>query len=167
LSKTATAQLKPRPIKRVSKRGRIWEGRPTKATPERIDAILKAIAKGLTREQACAKNDVSLDQFSEWEKRPEFPGLRAKALASRAESLLDKIEFDDPSGWQRLAWLLERPKCFGNQFVDPTKASVQVNTQQNFVITKEQITEIEAQRARLEPEINQLMEERENARRKT
>jgi hypothetical protein len=62
-------------------------GRPTKATPKLVEAILTDIATGLTREQACAFNGVSITAFREWEKRPEFPDLRARSEAARIKFL--------------------------------------------------------------------------------
>ena len=40
------------PEHRISKRGRIGEGRPTKRTPEAVTTIAQAIASGLTDEEA-------------------------------------------------------------------------------------------------------------------
>jgi len=124
-------------------------GRPTKATPERIASILVAIARGLTREQACAKNDVSRAQFSEWEKRAEFPDLREKALAERADFLLGKIE-QSAIGWQRFAWLAERPKSFRDQFADPGKAALSVHLNQQINGLRFTQAQLEEARARLD-----------------
>jgi hypothetical protein len=96
-------------------------GRPTKATPERIQSILNDIACELTREQACACNNVSASQFREWEKRAEFPDLRAKAQATRKLALLKMVEESTSTDWRSAAWLLERnfPQEFGDHSYFP------------------------------------------------
>jgi DNA-binding transcriptional regulator YiaG len=114
-------------------------GRPSKATPERIEAILDDLARGLTREQACACNNVNVTQFREWEKRDEFPDLRAKAQATRKLALLKMVE--ESKDWRSAAWLLERnfPEEFGGQ------QQPQIFAQQNnFQLSEEKCHEIDA-----------------------
>ncbi len=127
------AASRQKPAGRVSKRGRISEGRPSKASAERIASILKDLARGFTVEQACAGNGTSHDQFEEWQKRPEFPVLRAAAQYARIDWLLSRIE--DAKGfvgWQRYTWLLEHLKVYRDQFSDPKAAlSVHLNQQIN------------------------------------
>ena len=138
-SRQRTRKPTPKPKRKI--------GRPTKASPERIQGILASIARGLTREQACAVNDVSDEAFTQWERRPEFLGLREKALGARANLLLSKIE-SEPAGWQRFAWLLERPKSFRDQFADPLKLHIG-SQQNNYTVTAERAAEIDAQRRRV------------------
>jgi hypothetical protein len=59
---------------RVSKRGRVGEGRPTKRTPEVVAKIAEAIAIGLTDEEASLLAGVNPDTMTEWRKDPEFSG---------------------------------------------------------------------------------------------
>ncbi len=69
---------------RVSKRGVVNEGRPTKATPARIKAILRDIALGLTQERACACNGVHFTTWIDWKNNADkFPELRAQGGGSK------------------------------------------------------------------------------------
>src|ERR1700737_3847578 len=106
-------------------------GRPTKATEERIQGILDHLAVGLNREQACAVNGVTETQFQEWEKRPEFPALRAHAQAVRILALLKRKHeaMENKLDWQEPAWDLER--IFKGQYDNPDKVAVQLNQQIN------------------------------------
>jgi transposase len=116
-------------------------GRPTKATPKLIEAILADIATGLTREQACACNGVSVSALREWEKR--FPDLRAKTQGLRKAALLQRIE--NSSDWKAAAWLLERnfPEEFGKQ------KHPQIFAQQNNYQISQEKREIDVQVRRL------------------
>jgi hypothetical protein len=91
------------------------------------------MGRGFTREQACAKNGCSHDTWQNWEKLPEFPTLRDEALAERLDYLLNAMEEAQRNklDWRMFAWQAERVKAFREQFADPNKVSVQVNTQIN------------------------------------
>jgi hypothetical protein len=135
-------------------------GRPSKATPERIEAILADIASGLTREQACAYNGVSITRFREWEKKPEFPQLRACAEAARIKALQAKIDKCGAySGdWKRFSFYLER--TFPQQFGDPNK--VQIFAQQNNCqIPDAELKQIREREQRLALEIDSVLAVRE------
>lgn len=106
-----------------------------KATPEVLAGILEDLALGLTRAQACAAHGVHVNSLKQWEKRPEFEGLRAKTEAARIKFLLQKIsECDSNSGdWKRYKFFLETrwPEQFGqgilmaqqnNFFLDEVKS---------------------------------------------
>ena len=124
--------------------------RLTKATPERIEAILADIANGLTKEQACACNGVSATSFRKWEERPEFPDLRARAQGLRIKALLAKLEAAAESGnsaWKSYAWELE--KIYRHQFGD---TSVTIFEQNNYQLSEERARAIEARVQRLELE---------------
>jgi hypothetical protein len=125
-------------------------GRPTKATPERIEAILADIANGLTKEQACACNGVSATSFRKWEERPEFPDLRARAQGLRIKARLAKLEAAAESGnsaWKSYAWELE--KIYRHQFGD---TSVTICEQNNYQLSEERARAIEVRVQRLELE---------------
>ena len=125
------------------KKNKKKRGRPTKATPALVEAILADIARGLTREQACAFNGVSASALREWEKR--FPDLRAKAQGLRKAALLQRIE--SSSDWKAAAWLLERnfPEEFGKQQRPQTFAQ-----QNNYHLSEEKNQELWARVRRIE-----------------
>src|SRR3981081_3763777 len=105
-------------------------GRPHKAQPERIAAILGDISQfGMTEEQACAHNDVNVTTWCDWKKLPEFADLRAKAQARRIivlqTQMLDAMA--KKLDWRAIAWQMER--IFKEQFADPNKVALQLNQQ--------------------------------------
>ena len=122
-------------------------GRPTKATPKLIEIILADIAQGRTREQACARNGVSVSAFRDWEQRPEYSDLRSRAEAARIKYILSKIEqCDSKTGgdWKRYQWFL---KCkFPQQFGDQPMIALQQN---NFNLSEERKQEIDARVERI------------------
>ena len=134
----------------VSKRGIVGEGAPTKALPELFEAVLFDQARGFTREQSCARNGCSHDQWQEWEKRPEFPTLRDRALAQRIDYLLNAMEEaqKDKRDWRVFAWQLERVKAYREQFGDPAK--IQINQQFNNGNSGVSQAELEQMRQRLD-----------------
>ena len=127
-------------------------GRPTKATPERIEAVLADMARGFNREQACAHNGCSHDQWQEWEKRPEFPTLRHRAEAQRINYLINAIEAAVRSklDWRAYWVQLERLKAYRDQFGDPAKVFALPLSNNGFAYTPtpEAQAEIDAQRQR-------------------
>ena len=92
---------------RVSKRGRVGEGRPTKRTPEVVAKIAEAVAIGLTDEEASLLAGINPDTMTEWRKDPEFSGAIKRAGAQRLLMRLERIEAGE-QGWQGTAWALER-----------------------------------------------------------
>jgi hypothetical protein len=98
--------------RKMAKRGKRIE-----ATSELIEAVLSDLARGLTREWACALNGVSHDTWQRWEKRPEFSELRARAIGARVKHLLERLEVEPNLAIAKsLQWLLERIKSYQNQF---------------------------------------------------
>src|SRR5215469_1812417 len=134
---------------KVENQGKAKVGRPTKATPKLIDAILADLANGMSREQACACNDVSIGTFREWEKRPEFPDLRAKAQGLRIKALLALQEAAAQAGeqwrWKHYTWSLE--KIYRRQYGD--SAELVIYEQNNYELSEEKVREIEARVERL------------------
>ena len=92
---------------RVSKRGRLGEGRPTKRTPEVVARIAEAIASGLTDREAGLLAGIRHDTMTEWRKDQEFSEAIEKATAQRLLQRLERIEAGE-QGWQGTAWALER-----------------------------------------------------------
>jgi hypothetical protein len=62
------------PRRKISKRGRQGERRPSKRTPEVVATIAAAIATGLTDEEASLLAGINPDTVTEWRKDPEFSG---------------------------------------------------------------------------------------------
>jgi hypothetical protein len=117
-----------RPNGRVSKRGVLNDGAPTKATDELLGAILDDLALGLTEQEACAGNGIAAETFCRWKSLPEFEELRAKAKYHQIKRLLHKQE-TEPMDWKRWQWRLQ--VTARDQFGDPTKVGVQINAQFN------------------------------------
>ena len=92
---------------KISKRGRVGEGRPTKRTPEVVAKIAAAIASGLTDREAGLLAGVRHDTMTEWRKDPEFSEAIERATAQRLLARLGRIEAGE-QGWQGTAWALER-----------------------------------------------------------
>ena len=138
---------KPVPSESMASKGK---RRLTKATPERIEAILADIANGLTKEQACACNGVSATSFRKWEQSAEFPDLRARAQGLRIKALLAKLEAAAEAGnsaWKSYAWELE--KIYRNQFGD---LALTIFEQNNYQLSDEKARAIEVRVKRLELE---------------
>ena len=132
-------------------------GRPIKATPQLIEAVLGDLARGLNREWACAVNGCSHDQWQEWEKRPEFAGLRARAIGTRVKYLLSRLEVEEnPAIAKSLQWLLERIRSYENQFAAPVQMPFGVHNN-TFMISVEKAREIEDMRAKLLPRVNERL----------
>ena len=91
--------------RKVSKRGRVDEGRPTKRTPEVVATIAAAIASGLTDREAGIIAGIRHDTLTEWRKDPEFSEAIEKATAERLLLRLERIEAG-VQGWQGKAWAL-------------------------------------------------------------
>jgi hypothetical protein len=86
---------------RVSKRGRVGEGRPTKRTPEVVAEIAEAVAIGLTDEEAAVLAGVNPDTMTEWRKDPEFSGPRNGYFCAWSVSRLeDKAGKGLPGHWR-------------------------------------------------------------------
>jgi len=110
-------------------------GRPTKATPERIDTILEGIRAGLTYEVAAKRAGINRSTLAEWRKKGEsgddeyfaafYDGIK-KAEAEAEFELLNQIKCAgySPERWQALAWILERryPDRYGR--IDRLKAEL-------------------------------------------
>jgi hypothetical protein len=136
------------------------DGRPSKATPEKIQAILDDIALGLTEEQACAANDVHQTTWIDWKNNTDkFPELRERAKARRIKALLKQMEEarEQKLDWREPAWKLERTTK--GQFADPAKAALNVQQNNTFMISREEGRAIDAQVARIMPEVDKLLEE--------
>jgi hypothetical protein len=101
---------------RVSKRGRLGEGRPTRRTPEVVAKIAEAVAIGLTDEEASLLAGINPDTMTEWRKGPEFSGAIKRAGAQRLLMRLERIEAGE-QGWQGTAWALER--LYPHRFARP------------------------------------------------
>ena len=102
------------------------EGNPTKATPDRIQAVLADCALGLNEKEATAVNGVNYDAWLRWKnKSKRFPGLAAHAAGIRKRVLLQRMEdmANQKKDWKEAAFLLERRFP---EFADP-KVAIQLN----------------------------------------
>jgi transposase-like protein len=78
--------------RRISKRGRVGEGRPTKLTPEVVARIAEAVAIGLTDEEAAVLAGVNPDTMTDWRKRSEvFRGDKEGGDGRTAPTLTSDI----------------------------------------------------------------------------
>lgn len=93
--------------------------RPTKLTPARQKAIMRAIEQGATYEHAAAAAGIHYDTLNEWRKaNPEFAEALKAAEARGVLACLRRIEEAAKSGqWQAAAWILERryPEEYGRR----------------------------------------------------
>lgn len=95
-------------------------GRPSKLTPAFQREICEHIAKGATRESACALVELDYSNFWRWftgkdEAHKEFRKAVKKAEAKFQMEAVEKIRTHGGESWQALAWELERrfPLTFG------------------------------------------------------
>jgi hypothetical protein len=95
------------PKRKISKRSKQGEGRPSKRSPEVVATIAAAIASGLTDREAGIVAGIRHDTMTEWRKDPEFSEAVEKATAERLLLRLERIEAGE-QGWQGTAWALER-----------------------------------------------------------
>ena len=75
------------PEKKLSKRGRLGEGRPTKRSPEVVRKIADAISRGLNDDEAAAIAGISDLTLTTWRKDPEFLRLIKSATSQRTKYL--------------------------------------------------------------------------------
>lgn len=91
--------------------------RPSKYTPDVVEAICAALSLGLPRVRACALANVSRDSFDRWLHRyADFAALVAQKEAEFIGHNVNVIQqAADEGTWQGAAWLLERrwPMEFG------------------------------------------------------
>ena len=84
--------------------------RPTKYTPEVVEAILDALRAGNTRRASVAAAGVSEDSFARWlAAYADFADAVRKAEAEAEQRFVRRIERAVEAGtWQAAAWGLER-----------------------------------------------------------
>jgi len=93
----------PAPAKRKTK------GMPTKRTPERAVAVIKALRNGGTMESAAGYAGISRMTLWEWKRDvPALALLMEQAETFAEQSLVDDIRTAGRTTWQASAFLLER-----------------------------------------------------------
>jgi hypothetical protein len=92
---------------KVSRRGRVSEGRPSKMTAEVTKSIADSISLGLNDEEAAVIADINPETLSLWRKIPEFSEAIQKAVALRLRTRLLLIQ-NRVDNWPAIGWLLER-----------------------------------------------------------
>jgi hypothetical protein len=150
---------KPTIKRKVSRRGRLGEGRPSKCTPETTRAICRAYAKGLSLEDAARVAGVARDAAFEWSKDAQFSEALKKARAQRQLFLLEQLEASGQA-WTRFAWLLERldPATYHLQ---SAQLSQTVNASPEFRISVERAEDLTRRSAALEAEAEALLNARQ------
>lgn len=85
-------------------------GRPSKYTPEMVDALCRLLREGTTRSAACAACGIHYATFKDWfDRKAEFSSAVQKAEADaqqRFERIVARAATDGT--WQAAAWWLER-----------------------------------------------------------
>jgi hypothetical protein len=105
------------------------EGRPTKKTPERVDAILRALKAGNTRKAAACFAEIHVDTFYEWMKAdPSFSDAVEKSEADAEVRFVTRIATAAEETWQAAAWWLERrrPDDYRQQNATHVSGNLQV-----------------------------------------
>lgn len=99
-------------------------GRPSEYTPEKLDIICKAIARGLPDKYVAAEADICEATLENWKKIPQFLESIKKAEAKRLGERLDRIS-EGVNGWQGTAWFVERK--YREDFKPPTQSNENTN----------------------------------------
>jgi hypothetical protein len=102
--------------KKVSKRGIVGDGRPTKQTPDVVEKLCAALAMGLNNEEAALVAGITDRTFAAWSRDPSFVEKIKRAVALRLYKRLQRIE-SGVEGWQGTSWCLER--LYGARFAKP------------------------------------------------
>jgi predicted Zn-dependent protease len=84
-------------------------GRPTKYTPDTVARLLKALADGLTQEQACLASGIGKQTLSDWlERHPELEPRLAEAREQARRKALAGIRAAGEAGdWRALESFLK------------------------------------------------------------
>jgi hypothetical protein len=82
--------------------------KPTKRTPEVIEALCDALAHGLSNEDACAIAKIGIRTFYEWLEDEQFVETIRAAKAQQKLTLIKMLMAADAGQWQKIAWRLER-----------------------------------------------------------
>lgn len=105
------------------------EGRPSKKTPERIDAILRALRAGNTRAASARFAEIHYDTFYDWMKTDaDFSDAVEKAEADAEVRFVTRIATAAEETWQAAAWWLERrrPEDFRQQSAQHLTGNLQL-----------------------------------------
>jgi hypothetical protein len=106
--------------------------RQTKATDDRVNAVVQSIAIGMSLEQACAHNGICSSTWHKWAKNPSFHEARDRAIAARIEWLVHQLERATTKVQvNKWSWFLERTRAYGGIFTDSatgSRTNVSVNT---------------------------------------
>lgn len=106
--------------------------RPTKMTPECIEKLEHAFAKGLNDTEACLLVDICADTLDSYEaKHPEFVDkkkrLRSKPLMKAKLNIVDSVEEGDISDSK---WYLERRDP---DFKPKKETDINLNPHEDFI----------------------------------
>jgi hypothetical protein len=83
--------------------------RPTKYTPQRVEAILKALRAGNTETNAAAYAEIHYDTCWMWKRhKPKFAEAIEKAQADAQALMVERVVDAAKTNWTAAAWWLER-----------------------------------------------------------
>lgn len=147
--------------RKVSRRGRAGEGRPSKKSQELVNLLADSF-DGLTDLEACAIAGIHRDTLTEWRKDPEFSGSLKKAEALRLRRRIARIEAGEP-GWESVCWILERtlPDRYGRREIGHRVAIACGQGTPEFKISVEQAASLQERSAALEAEAESLLNGRQ------
>jgi hypothetical protein len=112
-------------------------GHPTKFNPARADVMVRALAAGLTHEQACRATGIARETLHSWtEKFPEFKKRVDAARDEARQAALEGIKDAAKEDWR--AWSKWLQLAFpGDYLPAPNRGDINV-TSSNVVICDEQ-----------------------------
>jgi hypothetical protein len=142
-------------------------GRPSKKTPQVVEALLKAIRTGAPYVICCSACGVNLDTFMTWKATdPVFAAQVEQAAGETALRMLEKIEKHGEESFPPLAWILERrfPNSFSRPEVQINLGNTQsvTNNHNEIHITFEVAERADTRSRDVEREIEKLIEARKN-----
>jgi hypothetical protein len=105
----------------------VGDGRPSKATPERIEAILEALRGGATRQAAAGFADVHYATMARWVGDNVDFRAAVENAEQAAEAYYTSVVYKaSQDNWQAAAWWLERRKFRDYARRDRVDVSVEV-----------------------------------------
>jgi hypothetical protein len=155
------------PTCKTEPRQRRSHGRPTKKTPQVVEALLKAIRTGAPYGICCSAVGLNVDTFMKWKAAdPVFAAQVEKAAGETALRMLEKIEKHGEESFPPLAWILERrfPNSFSRPEVQITLGNTQnvTNNHNEIHITFEVAERADTRSRDVEREIEKLIEARKD-----
>jgi hypothetical protein len=114
----APAKAKPKAPAKARPKAKAPVGRPSKMTPEKVEAICTYLKQGNTRKTSAILAGIGHSTLYEWmEEFPEFADTIKRAEEEAIAHHVQTIHAFSQSNWQASAWYLERRRKedFGKQ----------------------------------------------------